>query len=194
MHQNPLWEVPFGDTRNNSGIFGSTPPELLHQYLLGIMKYCWLWTQKYVETHAVNSRASIIIEERFARFNCRHEGMPRTRFTHGVWEAAFMEAKQFPALLWQLVVIIGEKDIILNPQVRQALVLCISNVVRLHAALWDRGGHSTFDIRRLELRIPRMLQRLKDTFAGYSKSDFRCLKYHSTVHLPEFFFALLHCM
>ena len=44
-----LWGMPFGD--NKYGVYGCTPPELLHQYDLGIIK------------HAYNCMLALIKEE-----------------------------------------------------------------------------------------------------------------------------------
>lgn len=44
---NPLWDIPMGEQRD--GIFSAVPPELLHQYGLGMEKYCFEYTWAFIK-------------------------------------------------------------------------------------------------------------------------------------------------
>ena len=62
---NPLWDIPLGEQKD--GIFSAVPPELLHQYGLGMEKYCfeytWAFIKLYYEREKIKKRVVVLKEE-----------------------------------------------------------------------------------------------------------------------------------
>lgn len=102
---NPLWDIPYG--HNVHGIFGSTPPELLHQWGLGIEKYAFTYIWDLIEKNAkeANKRPTSTIaklDQRIATFNNRHSDatMPRKKFPIGAYKLPYLQATEYRALMY----------------------------------------------------------------------------------------------
>ena len=105
--KNTLWRIPYGDSAQ--GIFGATPPELLHQYGLGIEKKAFDHTWKLVADTATRRRVRLdgpkqALDSRFAMFNCRHADpeLPRAHFGSGTYQLSFLTSKEYTALIFQV--------------------------------------------------------------------------------------------
>lgn len=65
--------IPFGC--GGQGVNGAAALDMLHQYLLGIMKRTWKNFKKLMNLHKTNVRKREgALEQRFAMFNYRHSG------------------------------------------------------------------------------------------------------------------------
>jgi hypothetical protein len=98
---NALWDIPLGS--NPQGINGACPPELLHQYGLGMEKYTIQYIWKMVEEGCSTAKA-LELESRFQRFNVRHadNSMPRDRFVAGTRNLAYVSAREYRAMCYQV--------------------------------------------------------------------------------------------
>ena len=106
--RNTLWKLPYGDSVQ--GIFGATPPELLHQYGLGIEKNAVHHTWELVATTctARGGRFDLpkqLLDARFAAFNYRHVDpeKPKFRFPKGTYELAYLTSKEYSAIVLQVI-------------------------------------------------------------------------------------------
>lgn len=106
-YRNALWKLPFGDSVQ--GIFGATPPELLHQYGLGIEKNAVQHTWELVAQACTNRGGQFdlpkqLLDSRFAAFNYRHADpeKPKFRFAVGTYELAFLTSKEYSAIVLQV--------------------------------------------------------------------------------------------
>ena len=104
---NPLWDLPYGD--NLMGIYGATPPELLHQYGLGIEMYAFKFVWEMLSRHAAEEgRAPGTydqrLDERFMAFCTRHADadMPRFSFTTGTKKLPYLTSGEYRALMYQV--------------------------------------------------------------------------------------------
>ena len=104
--RNPLWDLPYG--ANSQGVFGACPPELLHQWLLGIAKYAIVFTWALVKDCARTqgkqfNTFTAELDRRISCFNgVRHADphLPKKQFRTGVFELlSYLEAKEYRALL-----------------------------------------------------------------------------------------------
>lgn len=107
MLRNTLWDLPYGD--NLQGIFGACPPELLHQYGLGIEKRCFQHTWDAIRDSAKERKVGFDrmkrqFDARFADFQTRHvdSEMPRFHFASGTYELSYMTSSEYTALIFQV--------------------------------------------------------------------------------------------
>ena len=105
--RNALWKLPYGDSVQ--GIFGATPPELLHQYGLGIEKNAVQHTWELVAQACAKRGGQFdlpkqLLDSRFAAFNYRHADpeKPKFRFAVGTFELAFLTSKEYSAIVLQV--------------------------------------------------------------------------------------------
>lgn len=104
---NPLWELPMGS--NLQGIYAATPPELLHQYGLGIEKRAFEFTWELMKqidqaNHRGPAKNKEELDRRISAFNTRHADaeMPRYKFGAGVHKLAYVSASEYRALMYQV--------------------------------------------------------------------------------------------
>ncbi len=106
------WGMPFG--ANPRGIYGATPPEILHQYDLGIIKHAYLCMLGVIKAESLVSGDAYtarmrVLDDRLMQFNIRHAdpAMPRVRFASGASNLSKMNASKYAPLLWQMIVVLG---------------------------------------------------------------------------------------
>jgi hypothetical protein len=106
---NPLWDLPYG--ANPAGIYGACPPELLHQYQLGIMKYAYQFTWARINGSSpvagtAKTATAMRVDDRFKGFADRHADpeLPRNKFRKGVYDLPYLQGKEYRALLMQVCV------------------------------------------------------------------------------------------
>jgi hypothetical protein len=68
--------IPFG--AGGLGINGAAGPDMMHQYLLGIMKRCWQNFKKLLMLQPKWKDRADILDTRFDNFNSRHSGVCAT--------------------------------------------------------------------------------------------------------------------
>ena len=102
---NPLWDIPYG--HNVHGVFEATPPELLHQWCLGIEKYAFQFVRGLIEKIAKESKripTSIVdkLDWHIASFNNGHSDatMPMKRFPIGAYKLPYLQATEYHALIY----------------------------------------------------------------------------------------------
>ena len=108
LSENVLRKLPLG--ANPQGLNGACPPEMLHQYGLGIEKKAFHYAMEIVTrlgvmTNKVSSVAKHAFDHRFVTFNCRHSDveMPKHRSRAGAYKLSFLSAKKYKALLYQVI-------------------------------------------------------------------------------------------
>ena len=99
--------MPYGDSIQ--GIFGACPPELLHQYGLGVEKkafdHTWDCVANAAKTKGVRfDGPKQQLDARFADFNVRHADaeMPHFAFYGGTYELPYLMSKEYTALIFQV--------------------------------------------------------------------------------------------
>ena len=129
------WGLPFG--ANTAGIYSACPPEMLHQFDLGIYREVWKGIMKLIKDEATEARKPgdftrrcgvldfieyqpnfnlwcrlRILDGRFQKLEVRHsvEDMPREKFNRGGSSITGMRADQFNGLMWQYLVVLGIED------------------------------------------------------------------------------------
>jgi hypothetical protein len=129
------WGLPFG--ANTAGIYSACPPEMLHQFDLGIFREVWKGIMKLIKDEATEARKPgdltrrcgvldfieyqpnfnlwcrlRILDGRFQKLEVRHsvEDMPREKFNRGGSSITGMRADQFNGLMWQYLVVLGIED------------------------------------------------------------------------------------
>jgi hypothetical protein len=187
---NPLWDIPFG--ANPRGIYGACPPELLHQYLLGIMKNAYTWTWAVINAqHPVRgsgmSTTACQVDDRFKQFETRHVDpeLPVKRFRKGVLKLPYLEGKEYRALLLQFIPVIGVTDLILPQPQRQSVQAVLWLVLELHDLLTCFEGHTESALDVIRRKIVIMMRDFKRVFGVFSPSNCRFMKFHFCLHLLE---------
>lgn len=111
---NPLWDIPLGV--GLGGIYSAVPPELLHQYGLGMEKYCFDFTwvlialfnggdQNQLSGATPSKNAKIDeLDRRISLFYTRHSdlSMPRNSFQAGSYKLPYLQSNEYRALLYQV--------------------------------------------------------------------------------------------
>jgi len=142
---------------------------MLHQYLLGIMKYTFTWVLQDINSARGDfggfgkGARRFELDRRFVAFNSRHSDSTfrRHRFSSGVAGLSGITALEFVPLLWQLMFVLGVSPdcdivggIILPLERRKRLVMCIFYVVTLRERLW-KVTHTVAELDELDdVHIP----------------------------------------
>jgi hypothetical protein len=198
------WGLPFGD--NPQGIYGACPPEILHQFDLGILKTVWVAILQRIaedaEADPENGSKRERLERMDARFcalKVRHADplMPRERMTTGASSVTGRAAHEFSAIMWQFIVVLGgdlKDESLLRRENKQRILDCVYKLVELRARLWARDIPESEVVNLESVAIPAALQAMKDAIP--SASDFRFPKFHLTTHYGHFIreFGSLHAI
>lgn len=86
---NPLWDIPLGEQRD--GIFSAVPPELLHQYGLGMEKYCFEYTWAFIKLYYEREKARkrvIVVKEELGQKRYKESGSPVSVKVEGQHQSA----------------------------------------------------------------------------------------------------------
>lgn len=185
------WDVPYGD--NPHGIYGATPPEVLHQFDLGIIKHAYLCFLDMVKagcrTDAENTEKLRVLDYRLMSIAIRHadDTMPRIRFSNGASSIALFKASEYAPLMWQVMVVlgVGNDEAILDVVQKKKVVKCFGLLLRLRGFI-SKKVHTSESLRELETLTPFVLQNFKDTFKEYQASNFKFPKFHLTLHYANF--------
>jgi len=187
---NPLWDLPYGD--NPRGIFSACPPELLHQYLLGIMKYAYKFTWAHIDSLSPGggkrmSARACRVDDRFKLFDVRHVDpeLPRTRFRRGARKLAKLEGKDYRALLLQFIVALGVEGLIIPAVTARLIQAVLWKVCEVYDMVTTYDGHTTSNLAIITARIKIMMTDFKSLFSRFSKSDCRFSKFHYCLHLVQ---------
>ena len=186
---NPWWDAPFG--ANHMGVHGATPPDVLHQWQLGIMKYTWEYIWEYIKDKDVHgkgrSSAKSAFNSRFADINTRHHDpmLPRKAFPKGRDGLLRVEGKDYRALMFHSIVVISNSGVIIPIQEAEKLVSLIWKTVDLHDRWTDPEGHSEHDVQRLQAETNLFMLEFKEMFGKYNTSDCAFLKMHLCTHLGD---------
>jgi hypothetical protein len=190
---NPLWDLPFG--ANPHGIYGACPPELLHQYQLGIMKYAYRMTWckingKSPKAGTTKSATAMRVDDRFKVFADRHVDpeLPRNKFRKGVFELANLQGKEYRALLMQFIAVLGVDGGIVPRHEANQLKSVLWKVCELYDLLHDLAGHTPAKLEVIRRKSVLMMREFKHVFKGVenstaAKNGFRFPKFHYTLHL-----------
>ena len=186
--QNPLWDLPYG--ANPRGLFGACPPELLHQYLLGMMKYAYKFTWNLIESYSPSAGSAMSatacrVDQRFKWFNTRHVDpeLPRIRFRKGARELKKLEGKDYRALVLQFIVVLGVGGNIIPAAAAATVQRVLWKVCEVYDMLTTYDGHTAYGLGILDRRIRLMMRDFKACFGKFSKSDCRFMKFHFCLHL-----------
>ena len=155
------WDVPFGSTPY--GPYGATPPELLHQYDLGLLKKCYGYILDLIKAE-VQDNIGIpfalrmrILDQRLISFNIRHcdVDMPRLGFKNGASEITCFTAAEFEPLMWHILVVlgVGQDSTLLQVPKKREVVGAVLELLLLRAQLW-RPNISELQIPALRFTIP----------------------------------------
>ena len=188
---NPLWDLPYGD--NSMGIFGATPPELLHQYGLGVEMYAFKFVWEMLSRYAAEEEGRAPgafdqrLDDRFMAFSTRHADadMPRFGFTTGTKKLPYLTSGEYRALMYQMIVCLGTEGGVLPLEQSDRVTAVLWKVVNLHEHLWEREGHTVRELIEIDKEVKEMLTAFKNEFQVYSKSACRFPKFHYTLHLTE---------
>ena len=179
---NPLWFLPYGASLG--GVFSGCPPELLHQFLLGLMKYAFEFTWALVDTY---QRVSKTFNERFQAFNGRLESDPTLFYKHysaGTQTLNGIEAKEYLGLLLQSIVCIGlNNTILVNAREERAVLKALSLLVLMHHLFWEDTIRQERDFERISKMVPVLLASFRSAFDRFSKTKCNFYKFHATHHL-----------
>jgi len=187
--QNTLWNLPYG--ANKAGIYGACPPELLHQYLLGIMKYAYQFTCEIIDGKSppagtAKSATAARVDARFKIFSDRHVDpeLPRLRFTRGAMHLPYLEGKDYRALLLQFIVVLGVGGgTILSGEKAAELQVLLWDICELYDLLHELSGHTFARLNVIKRKVSLMMTAFKRVFSEYSRSDCCFQKFHFTLHL-----------
>lgn len=195
------------------GIYGATPPELLHQYGLGVEMYAFKFVWEMLSRHAAEEGKAVNafdqrLDERFMAFCTRHSDadMPRYvyisqdvsylsnplivrlcrfSFTTGTKKLPYLTSGEYRALMYQMIVSLGTQGSVLPKEQSDEVTSVLWKIVNLHEHLWEREGHTVLELIEIDKEVEDMLISFKDVFQEYSKSACRFPKYHYTLHLTE---------
>jgi hypothetical protein len=195
--RNPLWQVPFG--ANLMGTHGATPPELLHQWQLGMMKYAWefVWlivahgrTEVSQESRSAKRThpRQLELDTRFKHINARHADpdLPRKTFDDGGKELNRIEGTHYRALMFHLIVCIGtEGEIVTDRSIAEKVIHVLHQLIDLGDRLMSRDGHNQFQLQRLRLDLQKFMVEFKELFGDLSKSKCCFPKFHYCLHLCD---------
>jgi len=186
--RNPLWDLPYG--ANPRGVYGACPPEVLHQYLMGIMKYAYVFTWNKIDgsspsTGKGKSATATRVDERFKLFDDRHVDpeLPRRKFRKGVYELPYLEGKDYRALLLQFIVVLGVDGRILDRQEAADLQGVLWMICELYDLLHDISGHTYARLAVVKQKTVLMMAAFKRIFGPFSPSNCSFQKFHFTLHL-----------
>jgi len=184
---NPLWDLPYG--ANPRGLYGACPPELLHQYLLGMMKYAYKHTWHLIESYSpggsdMSSRA-VRVDQRFKWFNVRHVDpeLPNIAFRKGAFKLKKLEGKDYRALVLQFIVVLGAEGNIIPAEAAAVVQRVLWKVCEVYDMLTAYEGHTSAVLALLDRRIRLMMREFKACFGQYSKSNCCFMKFHFCLHL-----------
>lgn len=155
------WEIPLG--ANPKGIYGATPPEMLHQFDLGLLKRTHellLAMMKAEADERIGTSFALrkrIMDSRLMAFNVRHcdNTMPRKRFTSGASEIVGFRAVEFAPLMWQLMVIMGtgtDGSLLYVLEKKRSVVKLLYTLMMLRTSLW-KTSHSEADLPALDFTV-----------------------------------------
>ena len=113
--ENGIWGVPFGLESVQRGINGATAPDMLHQFLLGLMKMAFVFTLKAIKEHGKKKGTRSVtlrlqeLDRRFSVFDTRHgdSSLPTHRFSTGVSKLTSITDSEFIPLCWQMQAALG---------------------------------------------------------------------------------------
>lgn len=155
------WEIPFGSTPY--GPYGATPPELLHQFDLGLLKTTYGYILKMMKAEATGNigvsyaERMRIMDQRLICFNVRHcDGdMPRVGFSNGASEITNFRASEFEPLMWQMLIVlgVGTDAALLSIPVKREVVAAVFELLLLRAMIW-KPAISELDMPAIEFTIP----------------------------------------
>ena len=182
---NPMWFLYFGDS--DRGVHGGTPPEIMHQFDLGMMKTSFGWTWDTVLESDPRRKGEL--NHRYVLFNCRHSDASifTKHYSEGTFELKQTEAKEYVGLLFQTIVAIGTTNkFIFDEPTRKRVQKALALLILVRNILWDEDGHTSDDISNLKYNyIPKLLNAVITAFTGKSASEFEIYKVHATHHLTE---------
>jgi len=165
---NVFWDFPWGASPR--GVYGGTPIEILHFFLLGFCLNAYNWSWMQVEEHCSRIRYRVSeFDDRFRVFNVRHvdNQIFTKHYGYGVKDLSQIEAKEWRCLLYQLIICIGTTDKFI-PEInsRNKLQKAISLLLVYYDLVWDQDGHTPTDLEFIDRLTPILLQAYKDAFAG----------------------------
>ena len=135
---NAFWDLPCCDMKH--GIYGMCPPDLLHQYKLGILKYLVSWSMEYVQE--CNVSKINLLDERIRRFNtaCSWHSFQIIKFNKGIIDQSFFEGKHYLSMIYMLMVSVGFKEkFIPDAEKRKQFHQCLYNALCLWFMLNKRS-------------------------------------------------------
>ena len=153
--------MPFG--ANPRGIYGATPPEILHQYDLGIIKHAYLCMLGVIKAESLVSGGAYtarmrVLDDRLMKFDIRHAdaAMPRVRFASGASNLSKLNASEYAPLLWQMIVVLGcsTDEAIVSFGWKNKIVDCFFQLLKLRVVLCAKE-HTDESIEEAQALIPR---------------------------------------
>lgn len=157
-----FWGAPFGSPQ---GIYGATPPELLHQYDLGLCKKAWEMIMAMMKsesdhglTPGITFQAKMeLLDDRVKRIQVRHsaENISRVRFPNGVSNISYMRAHEYPSLMLLIALALGtaaNDETLLTNRKRKQVVHVLMLLVALRRKLWAKTITAA-DLNQLEEQI-----------------------------------------
>lgn len=154
------WGVPYG--ANIHGVYGATPPELLHQFDLGLLKKTYEMLLAMIKDESEQGGLSYahrmrILDSRLLAFNIRHcdSDMPRKRFTSGASEFVGFRASEFPPLIWEMLIVLGtgnDTSLLGPPTKKREVVSTLYALMMLRSLLW-RDEHAEADLPGVDFSV-----------------------------------------
>ena len=177
--ENPLWYIPWRASKG--GVFSGCPPEIMHQFELGLMKSAFKWIWEFVKDRSKN-----LFNQRFIQFNGRRECDPMLHFVHytaGTKDLSGTEAKEYLGLILQSIVAIGINKTILNSPTDRIILKALSLLALVHHLLWEERERLDDDIMDIRTMVPVMMENYRKAFERNSKTKCGYYKFHATHHL-----------
>lgn len=184
--KNSFWKIPIC---SNEGIYGITPPDLLHQFKLGILKYVVKWTTEMIQEINGNSKEQLsLMDSRIMNFNTRTawNGIDICSFKNGIVNVSHFEGKHYLSMVYQIMISIGiNHKIITNPSISIKYHNCINHILKLWSFLNNKSINEN-QIQILEDQIKITMKSIEEVFGNYSKSKMKFVKFHKLLHYSHF--------
>jgi len=160
---NALWYVPWGASKG--GVYHGTPPELLHQFLLGLLKCAFLWAWQIVLLPPKKKNAATNLDNRFMDFNTKHndKSIWVRHYPAGTKNLPMLEAKEYIGLVFQMIICLGTTETFLNADSLQKVQRALCLLLILHDALWEREKLDE-QLAFIDKLVPNTLDAVKEAF------------------------------
>ena len=146
-----FWGAPFG---SEYGVYGATPPEILHQFDIGLCNKAWSFLISLLKLNCKNgidgnghkrawTKVQEELDQRLMSLSVRHSvpGHSKVRFPNGASRIPYMRANEYPNLVLQLALIlgVGNDTFFLPRHTKRKVVRSLMMLVTLRRKLWMKA-------------------------------------------------------